>query len=67
MRVPTTLSNWAGATAFVVAMFLSAGWAIAMVASALDDQVSEAGVQLLTGLGVFWQAPSPDTWAPAPP
>ena len=51
MKIPTTLSNWAGATAFVVALCLSAGWAVAMVAAALDDNVSEAGIQLLTGLG----------------
>ncbi len=51
MKIPTTLSNWAGATAFVVAFFLSLGWAVGMVAAALDDQVSESGIQLLTALG----------------
>jgi purine-cytosine permease-like protein len=51
MKLPTTLNNWAGATGFVVALFLSAGWAAAMIAAALDDDVSDAGIQLLTGLG----------------
>jgi len=51
VRLPTTLSNWAGATAFVVALFLSVGWAVSMIAAALDDDVSDAGIQLLTGLG----------------
>jgi hypothetical protein len=35
----------------VVALFVSLGWAASMVAAALDDNVSEAGIQLLTGLG----------------
>ena len=43
--------DWAGAVAFVVALFVSAGWACAMVAAALDDDVSAAGIQLLSGLG----------------
>jgi hypothetical protein len=51
MRLPTTLTNWAGATAFVVALFLSIGWAVSMVAAALDDDVSAQGIQLLGGLG----------------
>ena len=51
MKLPTTLSSWSGATGFVVAFFLSAGWAVSMVAAALDDSVSDAGIQLLTGLG----------------
>ncbi len=51
MRQPRTLPSWVGATAFVVALFVSAGWAVAMVAAALDDSVSDAGIQLLTGLG----------------
>jgi len=46
-----TSHGWAGATAFVVATFLSAGWAAAMVAAALDDDVSAGGIQLLSGLG----------------
>jgi hypothetical protein len=51
VRAPRTLSSWTGATAFVVALFVSAGWAAAMVAAALDDDVSPQGVQLLAGLG----------------
>jgi hypothetical protein len=51
VRLPQTLHSWTGATAFVVALFLSMGWATAMVAAALDDDVSESGIQLLTGLG----------------
>jgi hypothetical protein len=51
VQQPRTLSSWAGATAFVVALFLSIGWAAAMVAAALDDSVSDAGIQLLSGLG----------------
>lgn len=52
MRLPGGSSHgWAGATAFIVATFLSAGWAIAMVAAALDDDVSAQGVQLLSALG----------------
>jgi len=43
--------DWIGATAFVVALFVSAGWAAAMIAAALDDDVSAQGVQLLAGLG----------------
>jgi uncharacterized membrane protein YozB (DUF420 family) len=51
VRQPRTLPSWVGATAFIVAAFVSAGWAFAMVAAALDDSVSDAGIQLLTGLG----------------
>ena len=51
MRLPTSRSSWTGATAFVVALFVSIGWAAAMVAAALDDDVSPAGIQLLSGLG----------------
>jgi len=51
MKQPRTLSSWVGATAFVVALFTSAGWASAMLAAALDDSVSDAGIQLLSGLG----------------
>jgi hypothetical protein len=48
---PRTLPSWVGATAFIVALFVSAGWAAAMVAAALDDDVSAAGIQLLSALG----------------
>ena len=51
VKQPRTLPSWVGATAFVVALFVSVGWAAAMVAAALDDSVSDAGIQLLTGLG----------------
>ncbi len=51
MKQPRTLPSWVGATAFIVAFFVAAGWAAAMVAAALDDNVSDAGIQLLTGLG----------------
>jgi len=51
MKQPQNLSSWVGATAFVVALFTSLGWAAAMVAAALDDSVSDAGIQLLSGLG----------------
>jgi hypothetical protein len=51
VNLPQGLRNWSGATGFVVAFFLSAGWAVAMVAAALDDNVSDSGIQLLTGLG----------------
>ncbi len=51
MKQPRTLPNWVGATAFAVAFFVSLGWAAAMVAAALDDSVSDAGIQLLSGLG----------------
>ena len=51
MKQPRTLPSWVGATAFVVALFLSLGWAASMVAAALDDDVSDAGIQLLSGLG----------------
>jgi hypothetical protein len=51
VRQPQGPTNWAGAVAFVVALFVSAGWAIAMVAAAIDDDVSAQGVQLLAGLG----------------
>ena len=37
--------------AFVVGLFVSLGWAVAMVAAAVDDDVSSAGVQLLAALG----------------
>ena len=50
-KPPRTLSSWLGATAFIVALFVSAGWAFAMVAAALDNDVSNEGVQLLSGLG----------------
>lgn len=46
-----TLPSWVGATAFVVAFFTSAGWAVAMVVAAVDRGASEAATQLLTGLG----------------
>ena len=48
---PRTLSGWVGATAFVVALFVSLGWAVAMGAAAFDTSVSNEGVQLLAGLG----------------
>ena len=52
MRLPTNTDGWAGATAFVVALFLSAGWSASMFAAAVNPEgVSESGVQLLTGLG----------------
>jgi hypothetical protein len=51
VKQPRTLPSWVGATAFVVAFFVSAGWAVSMAAAAFDDNVSEAGIQLLTGLG----------------
>lgn len=51
MKQPRTLPSWVGATAFIVALFVSAGWAVAMAAAAFDDSVSDAGIQLLTGLG----------------
>lgn len=51
MDQPRSLPSWVGATAFVVATFVSAGWAAAMVAAALDDNVSAEGIQLLAGLG----------------
>jgi hypothetical protein len=51
VKAPQSTHGWAGATAFIVALFLSAGWAISMTAAALDDDVSDAGIQLLTGLG----------------
>jgi membrane associated rhomboid family serine protease len=48
---PPDRHDWAGAVAFVVALFVSAGWAAAMIAAALDDDVSAQGVQLLAALG----------------
>jgi len=51
VRLPHGRHDWAGAVAFVVATFVSAGWAAAMVAAALDDDVSAAGIQLLSALG----------------
>jgi hypothetical protein len=51
VKSPRTLPSWVGATAFVVAAFVSAGWAVSMAAAAFDDSVSDAGIQLLTGLG----------------
>jgi hypothetical protein len=51
MSAPTTLHGWVGATAFVVASFVAAGWAVAMVAAAIDDDVSAQGIQLLSALG----------------
>jgi hypothetical protein len=51
VKEPRGLPSWVGATAFIVGLFVSAGWAFAMVAAALDDSVSESGIQLLTGLG----------------
>jgi hypothetical protein len=51
LKLPETTHGWAGATAFVVALFLAAGWAVSMVAAAFDNDVSDAGIQLLTGLG----------------
>lgn len=51
VKQPRTLPSWIGATAFIVAAFVSAGWAVAMVAAAFDNDVSDAGIQLLTGLG----------------
>lgn len=51
LKLPETTHAWAGAAAFVVALFLSLGWAFSMIAAALDDSVSDAGIQLLTGIG----------------
>jgi hypothetical protein len=51
MKQPRSLPSWVGATAFIIAFFVSAGWAVAMAAAAFDDSVSDAGIQLLTGLG----------------
>jgi len=51
MRQPRTLPSWLGATAFIVAFFVSGGWAVALVMASLDNSVSDAGIQLLTGLG----------------
>jgi hypothetical protein len=51
VKEPRNLPSWVGATAFVVGLFVSAGWCFSMVAAALDDSVSESGIQLLTGLG----------------
>lgn len=51
MKQPRTLPSWVGATAFIVAFFVSAGWAVSMVAAAFDSSVSDAGIQLLTGIG----------------
>lgn len=51
VKVPRPSDDWAGATAFVVAAFLAIGWAVSMIVVAIDDNVSEAGIQLLTGLG----------------
>ena len=51
MKQPRTLPSWVGATAFVVAFFVSLGWAVSMVAAAFDSSVSDAGIQLLTALG----------------
>jgi hypothetical protein len=51
VKLPEGPHNWVGAVAFVVALFVSAGWAAAMIAAALDDDVSAQGVQLLAGLG----------------
>ena len=51
MKLPHGRHDWTGAVAFVVALFVSIGWAAAMVAAAIDDDVSAQGVQLLAGLG----------------
>ena len=51
MKLPHGPAEWTGAVAFVVALFVSIGWAVAMVAAAIDDDVSAQGVQLLAGLG----------------
>jgi succinate-acetate transporter protein len=51
VNLPHGRHDWAGAVAFVVGLFVSLGWACAMVAAALDDDVSSAGIQLLAGLG----------------
>ena len=51
MRLPQGRHDWTGAVAFVVALFVSIGWAAAMIAAAVDDDVSSQGVQLLAALG----------------
>lgn len=51
MRLPQGRHDWTGAVAFVVALFVSVGWAAAMIAAAVDDDVSAQGVQLLAALG----------------
>jgi hypothetical protein len=51
VRLPESRTSWTGATAFVVGLFVSLGWAVAMGAAAFDDNVSAQGVQLLAGLG----------------
>ena len=51
MRLPHGRHDWTGAVAFVVALFVSVGWAAAMIAAAVDDDVSAQGVQLLAALG----------------
>jgi hypothetical protein len=51
VRLPRGRHDWTGAVAFIVALFVSAGWAAAMIAAALDDDVSAQGVQLLAALG----------------
>lgn len=51
MNLPHGTHDWAGAVAFVVGLFVSLGWACAMVAAALDDSVSSGGLQLLAALG----------------
>ena len=51
MNLPHGRHDWTGAVAFVIALFVSIGWAAAMIAAAIDDDVSSQGVQLLAGLG----------------
>jgi hypothetical protein len=51
LNLPHGRHEWTGATAFVVGLFVSLGWAVAMGAAAFDSSVSDAGVQLLAGLG----------------